>query len=308
MSDKLRTALAAAVVRVLRPLIRAVLRSGLSYKAFNDLVKWVYVDVSMKEFGIPGRKNSKSRVAVLTGLTRREVDRLVRMREPKEGSPERYNRAARVLSGWSEDPMFQDDSGQPRLLEVEGPSGFTELVRQYSGNQPYRAVLDELVRVGSVERVEDTSVRLLKAYYEPVSGEHEEERLNILGIATGDLLNTIVHNIRGIDVTPFYQQEIYEHIPNDRLIELREIMRKHCDQFAIKTDRLIYSHIAQNRPTPGPHTIRAGVGLYYFESPWEDKPAASDGDEGLSSFELIDPDQVASDSAQTQDPDDSHES
>ena len=292
MSDKLRTALAAAVVRVLRPLVRAVLRSGLSYKAFNDLVKWVYVDVSMKEFTIPGRKNSKSRVAVLTGLTRREVDRLVRMREPKEGTPERYNRAARVLSGWAEDPQFQNTDGTARELVIDGNDGFMELVRLYSGNQPYRAVLDELVRVGSVERILDgDSVRLLKAYYEPVTGRQEEEKLNILGIASGDLLETIGYNIRRTDTPPFYQQEIYERFPVEKLAELRELIRKHCDQFAIRTDRILYSSLGQQqRPERKDSDRRAGVGIYYFESNWEDAPdshLSADGDESLAKFELI---------------------
>jgi hypothetical protein len=271
MSDRLRVALAAAVVRVLRPLVRAVLRSGMSYKAFNDLVKWVYVDVSMKEFTIPGRKNSKSRVAVLTGLTRREVDRLCRMPEPKEGAPERYNRAARVLSGWAEDPNFRGVDDRPAILAVEGNSGFTELVRMYSGNQPYRAVLDELVRVGSVERVGEDHVRLIKAYYEPVSGKDEEEKLNILGIATGDLLETIAYNIRRIDGPVFYQQEIYERIPADKLSELREVIRRHCDQFAVKTDRMLYSQLGLDAgANPQLSDRRAGVGVYYFEADLEE--------------------------------------
>ena len=295
MSDKLRTALAAAVVRVLRPLIRAVLRSGLSYKAFNDLVKWVYVDVSMREFTIPGRKNSKSRVAVLTGLTRREVDRLVRMREPKEGTPERYNRAARVLSGWADDPQFQNADGGAKVLNVDGNDGFMELVRQYSGNQPYRAVLDELVRVGSVERIEGDQVRLLKAYYEPVTGRQEEEKLNILGIASGDLLETIAYNIRRTDAPPFYQQEIYERFPEEKLAELRELIRKHCDQFAIRTDRILYSNLAQQRPERKDSDRRAGVGIYYFESNWEDTPdshLSAYGEESLATFDLINPNQI----------------
>jgi hypothetical protein len=277
MSDTLRTALAAAVVRILRPLVRAVLRGGMSYKALNDLVKWVYVDVSMKEFTIPGRKNSKSRVAVLTGLTRREVDRLVSLPEPKEGSPERYNRAARVLSGWAEDPNFRGANDLPAVLEIEGDRGFTELVRMYSGNQPYRAVLDELVRVGSVERVNDTHVRLIKAYYEPVSGKQEEEKLNILGIATGDLLETIAYNIRREEGPSFYQQEIYERIPQEKLEDLRELIRKHCDQFAVKTDRMLYTHLGPDGlPSPKATDRRAGVGVYYFEAEFEgEKPESA---------------------------------
>lgn len=272
MSDSLRSALAAAVIRVLRPLVRTVLRGGLSYKAFNDLVRWVYVDVAMKEFRIIGRKNSKSRVAVLTGLTRREVDRLVRMPEPKEGTPERYNRAARVLSGWSEDPDFLLER-KPLDLPLEGDVSFAELVRRYSGNQPARAVLDELIRVGSVQPLPDEKVRLLKSYYEPVTGKQEEEKLNIFGIASGDLMETIAHNItRGINhpIPSFYQQEVYERITPEKLVSFRELLRRHCDRFADETDRLLFKELTDVKMMePAPGDKRVGVGIYYFEADWE---------------------------------------
>jgi hypothetical protein len=149
MADTLQSTLSAAVIRLLRPLIRVVLRNGVSYQAFSELVKWVFVDVARSDFGIPGRKVTKSRIAVITGLTRREVDRVVNMEEPREEAiAARRNRAARVLSGWAEDRDFRTASG-PRDIPIDGDGlTFSELVRRYSGNQPTRAVLDELERVG----------------------------------------------------------------------------------------------------------------------------------------------------------------
>ena len=92
-------ALSAAVLRILRPLVRILLRSGVSYNSFADLAKWVYVDVATQEFGIEGRKQSTSRVSVLTGLSRKEVSRVRRLRRPDDrATAERYNRAARVIT------------------------------------------------------------------------------------------------------------------------------------------------------------------------------------------------------------------
>ncbi|MEA3232214.1 MAG: DUF6502 family protein, partial [Thermodesulfobacteriota bacterium] len=66
MSDKHLKRLSAAVIRLLRPLVRILLRNGVSYRTFSDLAKWVYVDVASKEFGIKGRKQSTSRISVVT--------------------------------------------------------------------------------------------------------------------------------------------------------------------------------------------------------------------------------------------------
>ena len=76
MAIDLTNAISAAIKRLLYPLVRVLLRQGMPYGAFSDLAKRVYVDVAMQEFGIPGRKQSISRVSIMTGLTRKEVRRI----------------------------------------------------------------------------------------------------------------------------------------------------------------------------------------------------------------------------------------
>src|SRR3972149_9569723 len=101
MGIPISRALSAAVTTLLRPLVRLLLRNGASYGTFSDLAKRVYVDVATEEFGIPGRKQSKSRVSILTGLSRKEVLRVKRLPPTDDlGAGERYNRAARVVAGW----------------------------------------------------------------------------------------------------------------------------------------------------------------------------------------------------------------
>ena len=84
MNDKHLKPLFAAILRLLRPLVRILLRNGVSYSTFADYAKWVYVDVASKEFGIRGRKQSTSRVSVLTGLSRKEVMRVRQLPRPDD--------------------------------------------------------------------------------------------------------------------------------------------------------------------------------------------------------------------------------
>ena len=114
MNDKHLKPLYAAVLRLLRPLIRILLRNGVSFGTFSDFAKWVYVDVASEEFGIRGRKQSVSRVSVITGLSRKEVTRVRQLPRPDDRtSSERYNRAARVIAAWRRDSNFQDVDGKP---------------------------------------------------------------------------------------------------------------------------------------------------------------------------------------------------
>src|SRR4030043_94177 len=153
MKAQVSQALSAAVTTLLRPLVRLLLRNGVPYRTFSDLAKRVYVDVATEEFGVPGRKQSKSRVSILTGLSRKEVLRVKRLPGPNDmGASQRYNRAVRVISGGGRDRIFTNESGDPVDLPFEGGNAsFKRLVRLYSGDAPARAILDELLRVGSVD-------------------------------------------------------------------------------------------------------------------------------------------------------------
>src|SRR5659263_422661 len=144
METKIAKAISAAVKSLLRPLVRLLLRNGIRYRTFSDIAKRVYVEVATEEFCIPGRKQSKSRVSILTGLSRKEVLRVRRLPAlDDQGAGARYNRAARVVAGWVRDPRFDDGSGNPAELPFEeGSSSFRELVKTYSGDAPPRAVLD----------------------------------------------------------------------------------------------------------------------------------------------------------------------
>ena len=77
-----RSALEQAVTRLLRPLFRILLRHGMAFTAFEKLAKRVYVDVARNEFRLPGKKPSVSRTSILSGLTRKDVQRV--LAEPVE--------------------------------------------------------------------------------------------------------------------------------------------------------------------------------------------------------------------------------
>ena len=76
-------ALHAALTKLLRPLFRLLLRHHVPFGAFEEMAKRVYIEVALNDFGIPGKKPSISRASILSGLTRKEVQRL--LRDPDDG-------------------------------------------------------------------------------------------------------------------------------------------------------------------------------------------------------------------------------
>jgi hypothetical protein len=272
METRSHNALVAAIFRLLRPLVRLLLRQGIPYGVMADVVKQVYVDVAFQEFGLPRRKQSVSRVSIITGLSRKEVARLRQLdRWDDHEAMQQYNRAARVISAWVREPAFHDASGRPALLPVEGDdASFSALVRRYSGDMPVRAILDELLRVGAVEQLADGSIRLLARSYVPAAGE--VEKLEILGSDVADLIATIDWNLHCSPSEAYFQRKVqYDNLPVEVMPTLRTLARERAQALLEQLDLWMSGRDRDVNPTvQGSGRKRVMVGLYYFEEDFEE--------------------------------------
>lgn len=268
MSTDTEKALSAAVLRLLRPLVRILLRNGFTYGAFADLAKWVFVDVASREFGVSGRKQTVSRVSVITGLNRKEVKRVQEIDAPDDAAAARqYNRAARVVGGWTSDPRFLDEDGAPAVLAFEADEGrsFSALVRAHSGDMTPRAVFDELLRVGAVEQDEDGAVRLVTRAYVPRTSD--VDKLHILGSDVALLLSTIDHNLQHGGSAPLFQRKVaYDNLPQEALPQLHELAGEKGQRLLEELNRYLARHDRDANPeAQGTGRKQAGVGIFYFE-------------------------------------------
>jgi len=184
-----------AARRILRPLVRILLRNGIPSKALTELVRQTYVDVADEEFAIEGKRQTAARIAVITGLNRKEVSRL-RGTPPLDEAGEIWlNRANHVLASWLRDREFLDRKGDPLDLSLAGESpNFTDLVHKHSGDMYPRSVADELVRVGAIEQV-DGKLRMTNRG-SAVPGADPEMIIEILGIDTSEFIETVDHNLQ----------------------------------------------------------------------------------------------------------------
>lgn len=275
MNEEHLKPLAAAVVRLLRPLVRILLRNGVSYRTFSDLAKWAYVDIAEKEFDIPGRKQSTSRISVITGLSRKEVVRVRQMQKPHDSvGAERYNRAARVIAAWRRERGFRDAKGEPMPLPMAGPGAtFSKLVKRSSGDVPARAILDELLRVGAVEQRKDGRLRLLSRAYIPERSA--ADKLQILGTDVELLITTIGHNLKPDSSGPLLQRKVlYDNLPDEALPAFRKLSEKNAQALLERLDRWLSQRDRDVTPSvEGTGRNRAGLGIYYFEGPYTGEEA-----------------------------------
>jgi len=277
--------LSAALLQLLRPLVRILLRNNLSHRTLADLAKRVYVDVANAEFAIHGKKQTVSRIAILSGLTRKEVQRLLKLsatsKSIKSVSAEEYHRGSRVITGWLRDPKYGDGKGHPRPLAMEGTgASFSALVNSYSGDIPVRAVLDELLRVGAVKQLKDGRICLVSRGYIPQKGS--VEKLQVLGADTADLISTIDHNIYLKPTKPRFQRKVmYDNVPREAAKEFRTVVAAEGQEFLEKLDRWLAHHDRDVNPvSKGTGRVRVGLGVFQFE---EQEPSGDSNREDLSS-------------------------
>lgn len=260
-------ALQRAVLDILRPLVRVLLRNGVPYGAFAELARHVYAEVAEKQFALPGRKQTVARISTLTGLTRKEVARLqVLAAQPGTPDAERYNRPARVISGWVRDRRYHDKRDRPAELPLEGEKrSFAALVREYSGDIPPRAIADELARVGAIELLAEGTVRLLTRAYIPRGDQ--SEKIGILGSDVADLIRTIDHNLTCAPYEAHFQRRVsYDNIPQEALPALTQKLARKAQSCLESLDRELAAVDRDRNPrVEGTGRVRSGVGIYYFE-------------------------------------------
>lgn len=164
MQNSIQKRIRSAILLVLRPIARALLAGGIGYREFSEIAKIAFVDVATKDFGIRGRPTNISRVAVMTGLTRKEVRRIRQVNEESiSHMGVKDTPIAQILHRWHTDKEFLQDNGTPLPLPYdEGEKSFATLVKKYGGDVPPGAMRTELERIDAVELLDNHKMRPTK--------------------------------------------------------------------------------------------------------------------------------------------------
>ncbi len=262
MSDVIGTILNESVMKILRPLIRTMLRNGVSCGNFEELVRKAYVDEAFSVGKKNQAKTTVSSVSAQTGLSRKEVKRLNELEQTQHAEIEqKYNRAVRVISGWINESKFTDAEGNANVLPLDGKSdSFADLVKEFSGDVTTKAMLNLLLAADCV-KVTGDSVQLIKHAYVP--GKDSAEVIRILGTDTNELINTIDHNLTAENGDKRYQRKVSTAVLNKNSIEEFKVLAHQNSQALLEE---FDAWLAQNEVKPDDESARyISLGIYYYE-------------------------------------------
>jgi hypothetical protein len=266
MSENVKKPLLAACRHLLHPLVRILLRQGVSHGEFSDSVRGAYIDIAQHELVPPGRPQTDSRIAILTGLRKHDVTR-IRKADADGDDAVGLNRIARVLQGWSQDPEYLGPYGLPLEVPFAGDMiSFEDLVRRYAGDAPPRALLEELVRVNAALETDDGYVRLLNRTYLP--SPLDPVGLERLGNVVNYFIDTVDFNLQkkrqGAGRFERYAITMEGLSPGDFEAFDALIREKGQELLEILDDWLGQHEIKGGHKLPPTDAIKTGIGIFHF--------------------------------------------
>lgn len=274
METPIQERLVAAIVPCLRLVARLMLRSGIGYRRFDEIARTAFVREALGERDPKGRTTNLSRVAVRTGLSRKEVSRLKSQIDAFEdmapkSSEGNYDSGhiARVLQLWHADSRFTGDNGGPMALEFsgEGPT-FQMLVKAAGGDFPPGAVRAELAAAGAIVESEDGLLRATKRHFIP--SDVGEELLVGVNHFVLPVLIGLARNTKESREQQFFQRLAYSDLlPENALTAFRTFGRDAASDFVQLVDDWLSANESTADASDTVDRTRAGIGVFYFESP-----------------------------------------
>jgi hypothetical protein len=219
--------LVGALQRLLRPLVRLLIARGISFPVAAGVLRQLYVEVAVKEFPVPGKSQTDSRITLLTGVHRKDVRRLRAQRRDDARLSHTASLGGQLIARWMTLPDYHDAQGRPRplprLASKDGDNSFEALVRAHCTDIRPRAFLDEWLRLGIVHVDEDDRVVLDVEGFVP--GKASEEMVYFFGRNVHDHLAAGVSNLLS-EGAPFLERSVhYTRLTPDAVAELTEAAR-----------------------------------------------------------------------------------
>jgi hypothetical protein len=242
-----------------------MIKIGLTFPMFNNLAREAFVEAAREDFAVDGEPPSQSRIAILSGVHRKEVRRLTALDHAMPDPPSALPLSAKVVAVWTGETDYLDAERKPRPLPRvapdDGPS-FERLVTSVSKDVRPRALLDEWLRQGMV-KVEDDVVHLLRAAFLPSAGY--QDKAYFFGRNLRDHIASGAHNLAGNEPPLFDRAVYYDRLKPESIEELRQLAVAKSTELLIEINQKASDLAARDRQD-GDGGYRFTLGAYFFSA------------------------------------------
>jgi hypothetical protein len=266
LNDPLKEATIVALKRVVDPLVDLMFDAGVTVHEFSRLMRERAVQIAARRVSKESGRDSKSRVAIITGLPRSEVARILRSDDVPPSTRLGQHPARKVLAAWFDNPRFLAANGDPAVLPIFGKRrSFEQLVAMHSRGIPVRAMLDELTQIDAVERLTDQRVKAKSRI--PILTGLTVSAIAGVGERTRDLLETLTNNLRRTTNPMFIGTAVTDETDLEMVSLVRREIAEQGTNFINSANSLF--NRSSSKPsrsiTKTSARCRLGVTIYYFQ-------------------------------------------
>ena len=202
-----------AARRLLRPLVRLMMQSGLTFPVVAESLRQLFVEIAVNDILTGAKAGTDSRISLLTGVHRKEIRRLRELPADQDEAPDIVTLASQIVARWVGAERYSTAAGQPLPLprtaggEAGSSASFDELVASVTTDIRPRAVLDDLLGHGVVFMDALDRVTLNARAFLPRPGG--EEQLFYFARNLHDHLAAATANIGAAGVPPFLDRSVH---------------------------------------------------------------------------------------------------
>jgi len=267
MSDTYRGQLVHTLRKVLKPLVRILFRAGVRFDEFIELLRGIYVEVVVSDAAAADQRISAARISILSGVTKRDVERLVSSEDwLKIPKPTDVAALVAILHRWHTDAAFLGPYGVPLELPLTGSGGrsFGDLVGGSSIAIDPQSAFEQLLAAGVISRSGETHVKVLSRSYvmpEPLSAEMLEH----FGITMTNLASTLHFNMTPNSKAKRLERSVFpdDGLPEELFQEFDAYVRERAHAWLSEVDDWIAD--ASRRPIKNPSSrVSTGVSVYHY--------------------------------------------
>ena len=259
-------ALAGALATLLEPIARLAVARGFTCASVEDMLKASFVEAARQAQPPSAGERIVSRVATATGLSRREVTRLLDARAALP--PARPAPATQVFTRWQADRSLHDKAGRPIALRRTGPApSFETLARSVTQDVHPRSLLDELRRLGLVD-VDGETVTLARDSV--VAGADSDRAYRFLGSNVSDHLRAGVDNVLGA-TPPHVEQAVFaDELSDASMAAFRDLARAQWQALLAAAVPALQALVDADAAAGRARHRRVRIGLYAFDDTMKD--------------------------------------
>jgi hypothetical protein len=259
---------------MLAPLVRLLVANGVTFPQLVAALKPSFLRAAQAELSKSGKRINDSAISIVSGVHRKDVRALgsegrltARVRQPLPSL------AGEVIVRWASDPQYVDQDGLPRALPVRNGNAksepsFERLSQSVTRDFHSRAVLEELLRLGSVE-VSDDIVRL---DLERAVADHSFiHAMAYIASNVHDHLAAIEGNFSAMQTgngSPHLEHGVcVEGLGHESIQALQELARRVLESATRRINALSAECLEHDSQRAGSQAMRMRFGMYFYSEP-----------------------------------------